>query len=45
MKFYDETNPLYLEEDESGIGLSVTLPQTRDGMSCPKDSTADNTIL
>ena len=45
MKFYDETKPLYLEIDSSRIGLSAALLQTRDGTSCPKDSTPDNTIL
>ena len=45
MKFKDETKPLYLETDASGIGLSTTLLQTRDGMTCPKGSDPDNTIL
>ena len=45
MKFYDETKPLYLETDESGIGLGATLLQTRDGMTCSKDVAPDNTIL
>ena len=38
MKFYDETKPLYLETDASGIGLGTTLLQTRDGMTWPKDT-------
>ena len=45
MKFYDETKPLYLETDASGIGLSITLLQTKDGMTCPKDTPPDDTIL
>ena len=45
MKFYDETKPIYLETDTSGIGPGAAFLQTRDGASCPKDSTPDNTIL
>ena len=45
MKFYDKTKPLYLESDESWIGLSATILQTRDGMTCPRDTAPDNTIL
>ena len=45
MKFYDETYPLYLETYTSGIGLSTGLLHTRDGMTYPKDTTPDNTIL
>ena len=45
MMFYNETKPLYLERDASGIGLSATLLQTRDGTTCPEDSAPDNTIL
>ena len=45
MKFYDETKPLYLETDASRIGLGAALLQTRDGMTCPKDTAPDNTIL
>ena len=37
MKFCDETKPLYLETDASGIGCGTTLLQTRDGMTCPRD--------
>ena len=44
MKFYDETKPLYLKTDDSGIGLGTTLLQTRDGTTCPKDIAPDNTI-
>ena len=45
MKFYDETKPLYLETNASGIGLGTTLLQTRDGETCPRDIAPDNTIL
>ena len=45
MKFYDETKALYIENDASGIGFGTTLLQTRDGMTCPKDTVPDNTIL
>ena len=44
MKFYDETKPLYLEMNASRVGLGTALLQTRDGMTCPKDSAPDNTI-
>ena len=45
MKFYDETKPLYLKTDASGVGLGTALLQTRDGTTCPKDIVPDNTIL
>ena len=45
MKFYNETKPLYLETDASGIGLGTTLLQTRDDTTCLKDIGLDNTIL
>ena len=45
MNFYDETKPLYVKTDSSGIGLGSALFQTRDGMTCPKDTAPDNTIL
>ena len=44
-EIYNETKPLYLDTDASGIGLSAALLQTRDGTSCLQDSTPDNTIL
>ena len=45
MKFYDETKPLYLETDASGIGLGATLLHMRDGVICPRNIAPDNTIL
>ena len=45
MKFYDETKPLYLQTDASGIRLGATLLQTRDNTTCPEDIAPDNTIL
>ena len=45
MKFYDETKPLYLETDASGVGISAALLQTRDEMTHPRDTAPDNTIL
>ena len=45
MRFYNKTKPLYLETDASRIGLDTTLLQTRDNMTCPKDTSPDNTIL
>ena len=45
MKFYDDTKPLYLETDVSGIGLGAALLQLRGNMGCQKDTAPDNTIL
>ena len=45
MKFYDETKALYLETNASGIGLGAALLQMRDGATCPRNITPDNTIL
>ena len=41
-KFYDDTKPLYLEKDASGIGLRAGLLQTRNGTSCLRDMSPDN---
>ena len=35
MKLYDETKPLFLENDASDVGLETDLLQTREGTSCP----------
>ena len=45
MKFYDDTKPLYLETDRSGVGLGAALLQTWEGATCQKDTVPDNTIL
>ena len=44
-KFYNETQPLYLETDVSGVRLVVSLLKTRSGTSCPRDKASDNSIL
>ena len=45
MKFYDDTKPLYLETDVSGVGLGAALLQLHDNTTCHKDMAPDNTIL
>ena len=45
IKFYDETKPLYLETDASGIELGTTLLKARDSMTCSKDAAPDNNNL
>ena len=45
MKFYDDTQPLYLETDASRVGLGVALLQMHEGTTCQKDIVQDNTIL
>ena len=45
MKFYDETKPLYLETDVSGVGLGAALVQTRSDTSFPRDTAPDNSIF
>ena len=45
MKFYNETLPLYLENNASGMGLGAALLQTRDGTKCPRDITLDSGIF
>ena len=45
MKFYDDTKPLYLETDASGIGLGVALLQMHEGTTCQKDIVPNGTIL
>ena len=45
MKFYDDTKPLYLETDASGIDLGAALLQICKGTACQKDVAPDNTTL
>ena len=45
MKFYDDTKPLYLETDASGISLGAALLQLRDNTTCQTHMAPDNTIL
>ena len=45
MKFYDDTEPLYLETDVFRVGLGAALLQTWEGTTCQKDTVPDNTIL
>ena len=45
MKFYNDTKPLYLETDASGVGLGAALLQTWEGTTCQKDTVPDNTVL
>ena len=45
MKFYDETNPMYIEAYVSVAELWVALLKTRRNTSCPKDEDPDNSIF
>ena len=45
MKFYDDTKPLYLETDTSGVGLSMASLQMCIGTACQKAVAPDNTNL
>ena len=45
MKFYEDTKPIYLGTDASGIGLGAALLQLHDSTTCQKGMASDNTIL
>ena len=45
MKFYNDTKPLYLETDASGVGLGAALLQLHDNTTCQKGMVPDNIIL
>ena len=45
MKFYDDTKPLYLETDASGVCMGAALLQLCDNTICQKGMALDNTIL
>ena len=45
MKFYNDTKPLYLETDASGVGLGAALLQLCDNIKCQKDRVPDNVVI
>ena len=45
IKFYDDTQLLYIEMDASGVGLGATFLQMRSNTSCPMDEAPDNSTL
>ena len=45
MNFYDESKPLYIETDLSGVGLEATLLQKRSNTSCHKDEATGNSVM
>ena len=42
MKLYNDTKPLYLEIDASGVGLGAVLLQLHEGSMCQKNMAPDN---
>ena len=45
MRFYDETKPLCIKADVSGVGLGAALLQTRDNRSCHRGEASGNHIF
>ena len=45
MKFHNETKPLFIETDASGVGLEAAFLQTRSNTSCHRGRVPDNSIL
>ena len=45
MKFYDETQPLYLVTDASGIILRAALLQSKSSTHCRREKALENSIL
>ena len=45
VKFYYETQPLYLETDASGVGLGAALLQTGSDTCCPREKAPNKRIL
>ena len=45
MEFYDETRPLYLKTDISGVGVGAVLMQIRDRLNCPEEEAPQSSIL